>query len=93
MKTIKGPGIFLAQFARPEPPFNTLPGIARWAREKGFVGVQIPTGEASLFDLRKAAESDAYCDEITGILKDAGASHRPRSAAIRRRGRNGRSTK
>jgi sugar phosphate isomerase/epimerase len=72
MKTIKGPGIFLAQFAGPEPPFNTLPGIAKWAADKGFIGVQMPTTDSRLFDLRKAATSDAYCDEIKGVLKDAG---------------------
>ena len=72
MKTMKGPGIFLAQFVGPDAPFNSLPAIAKWASKKGFIGVQIPTGEASLFDLRKAAESDAYCDEVKGILKDAG---------------------
>src|SRR5690349_23455217 len=72
MKTMKGPGIFLAQFVGPEAPFNSLPSIAKWAKDKGFIGVQIPTGEASLFDLRKAAESDAYCDEIKGMLKDMG---------------------
>lgn len=49
-----------------------LPTIAKWAKDKGFIGVQIPTGEASLFDLRKAAESDTYCDEIKGMLKDMG---------------------
>ncbi|MCV5664733.1 hypothetical protein OFN50_37485, partial [Escherichia coli] len=27
MKTIKGPGIFLAQFIGPRAPFNTLAGI------------------------------------------------------------------
>jgi sugar phosphate isomerase/epimerase len=72
MKTMKGPGIFLAQFVGPDAPFNSLPSIARWAADKGFVGVQIPTTEKSLFDLSKAAESDAYCDEVKGILKDAG---------------------
>ena len=72
MKTMKGPGIFLAQFLGPDAPFNSLPTIAKWAADKGFVGVQIPTTEASLFDLNLAAESDAYCDEVKGILKDAG---------------------
>jgi len=72
MKTMKGPGIFLAQFVGPDAPFNSLPTIAKWAADKGFVGVQIPTTEASLFDLSLAAESDAYCDEVKGILKDAG---------------------
>src|SRR5436190_17066289 len=72
MKTIQGPGIFLAQFAGPNPPFDTLPGIARWAADKGFVGVQMPTLGANLFDLEKAAESDAYCDEVKGVLGEAG---------------------
>jgi sugar phosphate isomerase/epimerase len=72
MKTIKGPGIFLAQFAGPNPPFDTLPAIARWAADKGFVGVQMPTLGTSLFDLEKAAESQAYCDEVKGVLADAG---------------------
>ncbi len=72
MKTIKGPAIFLAQFAGPEAPFNSLPAIARWARDKGFIGVQMPTTDNRLFDLEKAAESDAYCDEIKGVLADAG---------------------
>src|SRR5262245_37557919 len=72
MKTIKGPGIFLAQFAGPEPPFNTLPSIARWAADKGFVGVQMPTVGVDFFDLEKAASSAAYCDEVKGVLADAG---------------------
>jgi sugar phosphate isomerase/epimerase len=71
MKTIKGPGIFLAQFVGSEAPFDTLPAIARWAADKGFIGVQMPTG-TPLFDLAKAAESDAYCDEVRGVLADAG---------------------
>ena len=31
MKTIQGPGIFLAQFIGEKPPFNTLEGLAGWA--------------------------------------------------------------
>src|SRR5207237_706304 len=36
MKAIKGPAVFLAQFAGDAPPFNTLPAIAEWAA--GAVG-------------------------------------------------------
>ncbi len=43
MKTIKGPAIFLAQFAGDQAPFNSLDEICRWAASLGFVGVQIPT--------------------------------------------------
>jgi len=72
MKTIKGPGIFLAQFAADEAPFNSLSGMAAWARQLGFRGVQIPTWDARLFDLRLAAESRTYCDEIRGVLEQEG---------------------
>ena len=34
--------------------------------------MQIPSWDARLFDLAKAAESDAYCDEVKGTLTDAG---------------------
>jgi len=72
MKTIKGPAIFLAQFAGDADPFNNLGAIARWAAGHGFKGVQIPSWDARLFDLAKAAESKAYCDEVKGTLKEAG---------------------
>jgi sugar phosphate isomerase/epimerase len=72
MKTIKGPGIALQQFATDEAPFNTLPDIARWAAGHGYVGLQLPTFDRRLFDLRQAAQSRTYCDEIAGICRDAG---------------------
>jgi sugar phosphate isomerase/epimerase len=72
MRTLRGPGLFLAQFAGDEAPFNSLPAIARWAADLGYQGIQIPTWDARLFDLRRAAESRAYCDEINGVLAEAG---------------------
>jgi sugar phosphate isomerase/epimerase len=72
MKTIKGPAIFLAQFAGDAVPFNSLRDIGKWAAGLGYKGVQIPSWDARLFDLAKAAESKAYCDEVKGVLADAG---------------------
>ena len=72
MASIKGPGLFLAQFAGDEAPFNTLPAIAAWAAGCGYEAVQIPTFDARLFDLEKAAASKDYCDEVTGICREAG---------------------
>lgn len=73
MKTLKGPGIFLAQFIGAAPPFDRLDTIARWAASLGYVGVQMPTGDAnSMFDLERAAESQAYCDDIAGRLAEHG---------------------
>lgn len=70
--TIKGPAIFLAQFAGDEAPFDTLPNITKWAADHGYKGVQIPTFVGSLFDLEKAAESKTYCDEVKGICAESG---------------------
>ncbi|MFT4151458.1 MAG: sugar phosphate isomerase/epimerase [Paracoccaceae bacterium] len=72
MRTIKGPGLFLAQFAGDEAPFNSLAGISRWASDLGYRGVQIPTWDARLFDLDRAASSQDYCDEVKGICAEAG---------------------
>jgi len=69
---IKGPGIFLAQFAGDEAPFNSLAAITGWAAGLGYKGVQIPTSDGRLFDLKKAASSKDYCDEVRGICADAG---------------------
>jgi len=72
MPQIKGPAIFLAQFAGDVPPFNSLEGITRWAASLGYKGVQIPTFDTRLFNLDLAAESEIYCDEVKGICKDHG---------------------
>ncbi|SDE94286.1 sugar phosphate isomerase/epimerase family protein [Terriglobus roseus] len=74
MKTIKGPAIFLAQFAGDEAPFNNLNEIAQWAASLGYKGVQIPSWDGRLFDLKKAAESKTYCDEVLGTLASHGVA-------------------
>ena len=68
MQTIKGPGIFLAQFAGDTPPYNSLESLARWASELGYSAVQIPTWDRRLFDLELAGKSKGYCDEVRGTL-------------------------
>ncbi len=70
--TIKGPAIFLAQFAGDEAPYNTLPSMAKWAAGLGYKGIQIPSWDNRLFDLQRAASSKTYCDEVNGICKEAG---------------------
>jgi sugar phosphate isomerase/epimerase len=72
VKTIDGPGVFLAQFIAPEPPFDRLETLAAWAAEIGFKAVQLPTFNSAIFDLAKAAESDAYCEEVQGLLAGHG---------------------
>jgi sugar phosphate isomerase/epimerase len=72
MTTIKGPGIFLAQFLSGAPPFNNLRSICLWAESLGYTGVQIPTGDPAFFDLRQAAESRTYAEEVNGIVRECG---------------------
>ena len=69
---IKGPALFLAQFAGDDAPFNTLAGITTWAASLGYKGVQIPTFDTRLINLDRAAESKDYCDEVAGICAEAG---------------------
>ncbi|MBY5956588.1 sugar phosphate isomerase/epimerase [Membranicola marinus] len=72
MKNIKGPAIFLAQFASDESPYNSWRSICNWAASLGYKGVQLPTFVPSLIDLEKAATSKDYCDELKGIANEEG---------------------
>ena len=66
MRTLKGPAIFLAQFAGDKAPFDTLDNICEWAAGLGYKGIQIPTWVSSFIDLEKAAKSKTYADELKG---------------------------
>src|SRR5437899_11424803 len=70
MKTIKGPAIFLAQFAGDTAPFSALAGVADWGASRAYKAIQIPTWDARVFDLDKAASSKTYGDEIKGVLAE-----------------------
>ena len=72
MSAIKGPAVFLAQFAGDAAPFNSLAGIAGWAAGLGYKGVQIPSWDARIFDLARAASSRDYCDEVKGTCAAIG---------------------
>ena len=69
---VKGPAIFLAQFAGDAAPFNSFDAICRWAASLGYKGVQIPSWDGRLFDLAKAASSKTYCEEIAGVAASHG---------------------
>lgn len=71
MQTIKGPAIFLAQFIGDKAPFDTLEHLAGWAASLGYRGIQLPT-DKRLFDVDVAADSQAYCDDIAGMLAGHG---------------------
>lgn len=66
MKTLRGPAIFLAQFIDDSEPFDNIESMAEWAANLGFVGVQVPIGNPRFIDVKRAAESKTYCDELAG---------------------------
>lgn len=72
MKTMKGPAIFLAQFGGDDAPFNNLKSVSEWAAGHGYKGIQLPSWDANLIDLEKAAGSKDYCDELAGVCREAG---------------------
>ena len=72
MKTIKGPAIFLAQFAGDKAPFDTLDHICAWAAGLGYKGVQIPTWVSAFIDVEKAATSKAYADDLNAVAAKHG---------------------
>lgn len=69
---MKGPAIFLAQFAGDAAPFDSLAGMAQWAGALGYRGIQVPTTGPQFIDLQLAATSAAYCDELRGMLAQHG---------------------
>jgi len=71
MKTIKGPAIFLAQFMGDHAPFDNLAHLAQWAAGLGYKGIQVPA-DPRLVDLEQAAASQTYCDDLLGVVANAG---------------------
>lgn len=71
-KGLKGPAVLLAQFMQDEGPFANLQSASRWMAEAGFVGVQVPSNDFRCMDLKKAADSQAYCDDLMGMCEEAG---------------------
>ncbi len=72
MRTIQGPGLFLAQYMGDQAPFDRIDRISAWAASLGFVGLQIPSWDSRCIELQKAAESQAYCDDWRAALADQG---------------------
>jgi len=68
MQTIQGPGIFVAQLAGDESPFNNLNDMCKWAASLGFKAIQIPTWDGRLFDLEQATTSQQYCDDLKTMV-------------------------
>lgn len=72
MTQIKGAGIFLAQFMGENAPFDSLENICQWASDLGYKGIQIPSWDTRCIDLKQAAESTTYCEELIARVNSYG---------------------
>ena len=71
--TVKGPAIFLAQFAGDAAPFNSFEGMCGWAASLGYKGVQIPAWDGRLIDLAKTCYALPSSEGLRRILSAAQA--------------------
>ena len=51
---------------------SNVESIMEWAKELGYIGIQIPTLDKSIIDLDIASESQTYCDEFKGKIYSFG---------------------
>jgi sugar phosphate isomerase/epimerase len=49
-----------------------LESICNWVADLGYKGIQIPTWDERCIDLKTAAESKTYCDELKGKIAEHG---------------------
>lgn len=65
---IKGPAIFLAQFAGDDAPFNNLDNITKWVASLGYKGVQIPSWDKQFIDIKLAANLKTIAMKLKVLL-------------------------
>ena len=65
MRTLKGPAIFLAQFAGDKAPFDTLDNICEWAAGLGYKGIQTHYNAVDAQKLK--ALSDTMGFDVVGV--------------------------
>jgi hypothetical protein len=65
--TVKGPPIFLHQFASDSAPFNSFAGMCGWPASLGYKGVQIPTWAERLIDIARSAIDKKQINRALGL--------------------------
>lgn len=69
LKAMKGPAVDCGPVVGLGAAFQELGAVLDFCGMNGFQGIQIPVEQAALMDVAKAAESQEYCEELTGQLK------------------------
>jgi sugar phosphate isomerase/epimerase len=72
IERMKGPGLLLSQFIGAAPPFDSLPGIARWARGLGFEGLQIPVHDPRILDPHVIGADPKAAAQLVAMLASEG---------------------
>jgi sugar phosphate isomerase/epimerase len=72
MTQIKGPAIFLAQFMSDNEPFNTFENAVKTMASFGYKGVQVHSNDPRAMDLKLAAESKSYCEDLQAVAAKYG---------------------
>ena len=66
--TIKGPAIFLAQFAGDEAPFDTLDNITKWASNLGYKALLFVPGSVKSPISSEIVRYDKALDRIRDAI-------------------------
>jgi sugar phosphate isomerase/epimerase len=72
MTQIKGPAIFLAQFMSDNEPFNNFENAVKAMASFGYKGVQVHSNDPRAMDLKLAAESKSYCEDLQAVAAKYG---------------------
>ncbi|MCZ8122381.1 MAG: sugar phosphate isomerase/epimerase [Magnetospirillum sp.] len=69
---MKGPGLMLSQFIGAASPYDSLPGLARWARGLGYEGLQVPVHDPRILDPFALAADPAAARALVARLDGEG---------------------
>lgn len=81
LKTIRGPGLFIAQYLGSAPFFSDIDGVSGFAAQNGFRALQVPVHDRAIVDTERLEES-GYIDgwhaaiERHGLAVSEIAAHR-----------------
>ena len=81
MKTIRGPGLFIAQYLGQAPFFSDIDDVSGFAAQNGFKALQVPVHDKAIIDTERLEESgyiDSCCRAIErhGLVVSEIAAHR-----------------
>ena len=68
MKTIRGPGLFIAQYLGKSPLYSDIDGVSGFAAQNGFKALQVPVHDRAIIDTDRLEDS-GYIDNWHSTIK------------------------